>query len=576
MQHRQKICLSLATDEERESIYAIRHQVYARELRQHPENTAERLTDGLDAFNTYVVAKRGAAIVGFVAITPPGVQQYSVEKYFRREEIPISFDEGLHEVRLLTVVRAYRNTQLAFLLMYGALRYLESRGARTIVAIGRIEILPFYLQVGLKSLALRACSGAVTYELLAADVGDLRARLATFDGVVDRLARMVDWCIDGVPLRSGGGCHHGGAFFDAIGDDFSTLEKKDHVINADVLDAWFDPAPAVVKKLAEYLPFALMTSPPTGSEGMRRVIAVTRGVPEESILPGAGSSDLIYGGLRHWVARGSRVLILDPMYGEYAHVLERVIGARVDRLVLSSASGYTLDPEALAACAARRYDWIVLVNPNSPTGRHLARAALQQIVAEAPPATRFWIDEAYLEYAGEDQSMEIVASESRTVVVCKSMSKVYALSGVRAAYLCGPAHMLTELRRLCPPWAVSLPGQIAACEALRSTDYYRRRWQETAVLRAELRGYLESLGWEVIPGCANCLLCRLPRTAPDAATLCRRTRERDLFIRQVADMGASLDARMVRIAVKDRRTNAMMLGILEAALARDTRLGYPA
>ena len=43
------------------------------------------------------------------------------------------------------------------------------------------------------------------------------------------------------------------------------------------------------------------------------------------------------------------------------------------------------------------------------------------------------------------------------------MSKVYALSGARAAYLCGPPDMIDELRPLRPPWSVSLPGQIAAC-----------------------------------------------------------------------------------------------------------------
>ena len=50
---------------------------------------------------------------------------------------------------------------------------------------------------------------------------------------------------------------------------------------------------------------------------------------------------------------------------------------------------------------------------------------------------------------------------SEKVIVCKSLSKVYALSGLRAAYLCAPPHQLEELRALTPPWSVSLPAQIA-------------------------------------------------------------------------------------------------------------------
>jgi len=67
---------------------------------------------------------------------------------------------------------------------------------------------------------------------------------------------------------------------------------------------------------------------------MTRVIARTRGVSPENILPAAGSSDAIFLAFRQWLTPTSRVLILDPTYGEYAHVLERVIGCRVIRLPL--------------------------------------------------------------------------------------------------------------------------------------------------------------------------------------------------------------------------------------------------
>jgi hypothetical protein len=53
-----------------------------------------------------------------------------------------------------------------------------------------------------------------------------------------------------------------GAFFEAIGDDFSALERRHGVVNADVLDAWFDPSPAVLAALRQHLPWALRTSSP--------------------------------------------------------------------------------------------------------------------------------------------------------------------------------------------------------------------------------------------------------------------------------------------------------------------------
>jgi histidinol-phosphate/aromatic aminotransferase/cobyric acid decarboxylase-like protein/N-acyl-L-homoserine lactone synthetase len=557
--------LTIATADDREQIYRIRHSVYATELAQHPENDAGRLTDRLDDVNTYVVARRHDRVVGFVAITPPTATGYSIDKYFARTDVPVTFDEGLFEVRLLTVVPDVRHTPIAALLMFAAFRYCESHGAHTIVAIGRVQLLDVYQRAGLRTLGRRVTSGAVTYELLAAGVGELRRAAEQARSVIRRIERDVTWALAGIDIGLDEACYHGGAFFDAIGDEFNDLTRAGSIINADVLDAWFPPAPSVVNALATQLPLALRTSPPTGGEGLRRVIARARGVHIDSVLPGAGSSDLIFAAFTTWMTRESHVLILDPMYGEYAHVLETVIGARVDRLPLSPDTHYDLDLEALRRALAHHYDWIVLVNPNSPTGRYVPGSELAQILADAPAATRIWIDETYVDFS-DGESLERFAAHSDNVVVCKSMSKAYALSGVRAGYLCGPAALIRELRRRCPPWSVSLPAQIAACEALRATGYYAPRWRETHALREELAASLRELGWEVVPGCANFVLCRLPDGGPDADVITAAARERGLFVRPVASMGRTLGPRDLRIAVKDRITNQRMNGILRAVI----------
>lgn len=72
------------------------------------------------------------------------------------------------------------------------------------------------------------------------------------------------------------------------------------------------------------------------------------------------------------------------------------------------------------------YDLAVIVNPNSPTGSYVPRRELESVLAKAPLQTRVWVDETYLEYAGEGESLEIFAARSQKVVVCKSMSKAYS------------------------------------------------------------------------------------------------------------------------------------------------------
>lgn len=366
-------------------------------------------------------------------------------------------------------------------------------------------------------------------------------------------------------------CYHGGAFFNAIGPEFNHLERRHDIIAADVLDAWFPPSPKVMAALTEDLPWLLRTSPPTHCEGMSRIIARVRGVQPENILPGAGSSDLIFLAFRQWLNPASRVLILDPTYGEYAHVLEQVIGCHVDRLVLSRDQDYRVDLDELEQRMQQGYDLIALVNPNSPTGQHVPRLELEMLLRKVPASTLVWVDETYIEYAGRRQSLEPFAAASNNVVVCKSMSKAYALSGVRAAYLCGPERIIASLRGITPPWAVSLPAQMAAVAALQDPDYYQARYADTHLLRAQFGRELAKFGgWEILPGIANFVLCHLPAEGPGAAELVQACRAHNLFIRDADAMGSIFHGRAIRIAIKDSATNRRMLDILAIAANQAT------
>lgn len=561
-----KARISIATESDRHSIYRMRHDVYAVELGQHKPNPEERLTDSLDAFNEYIVAHVDGELAGFISITPPGFGKYSIDKYAAREDLPIHFDDELYELRVLTVAKEHRRSRLAEALMYAAFRWVEENNGKHIVAMGRTDVLSIYLKLGFRTLDFPIQSGAVQFELVETTIEALRKIAERGHEHYKKLHEEVTWDM-GLPFFKPACCFHGGAFFETIGTGFETLERRDSVINADVLDAWFPPSPKVLDAMREHLPWLMRTSPPTHCEGMKEAIARFRGVEADNILPGAGSSDLIYLAFRQWLTNRSRVLILDPTYGEYMHVLVNVIGCRVDRLVLSRSNQYSVDLEELEARMRMGYDLIVLVNPNNPTGQHIARVNLEKVLQGVPSETRVWIDEAYLEYVGPDESLERFAARSESVLVCKSMSKVYALSGMRAAYLCGPMHQLADLIPWTPPWAVSLVAQVAAVRALEDATYYAERYAETHLLRAKLISGLRSLGIkEIIPGKANFVMAHLEEEHPTAAVLVKESRESGVFLRDVTSMGTNLGARALRIAVKDRKSNQIILGTLEKVL----------
>ena len=371
----------------------------------------------------------------------------------------------------------------------------------------------------------------------------------------------------GAEDKEGDSCFHGGAFFEGIGVEFNNLDEKDNIISADVLDAWFPPAPKIQEVIQSYLPWIIKTSPPTNSEGYIKTISEHRTLNRESILPGAGSSDLIFRIFNQWLRPSSKVLILDPTYGEYSHILNKIIKCKVERLELKREEGYNINIDKLREKLNQKFDLFVWVNPNSPTGLHINKNEVERLLLNNKGCERIWIDETYVEYAGREQTLERFAEKSNNVFVCKSMSKVYALSGLRAAYLCANPNNIRPLKRITPPWVISLPAQIAATYALKQEDYYIKKYQETHELRDKLELQLKQIGIdEIIPGIANFIMFHVGNDKFSASRIVNECKLKKLYLRDLSGMGTSFKDDAIRMAVKDLNTNNKMIAILRECL----------
>jgi histidinol-phosphate aminotransferase len=370
---------------------------------------------------------------------------------------------------------------------------------------------------------------------------------------------------------------HGGAFFEAIGVDFADLAASQHVINADVLDAWFDPSPRALQQIREYLPFILRTSPPAYADGLVRALGQLRGVPPENLLVGGGSSDLIFSFFPSIIGKKERALFLDPMYGEYQHILEHVAGATLIRHRLLKERQFRIDLAALLADIERtRPTLVVLVNPNSPTGQYWSQEHFYPLLERVPEDTLVVVDETYIEYVDRHRSLERDVLRFKNLVVIKSMSKVYALSGLRVGYLAANAAIIARLAQLSPPWAVSLAGQIAAIEALNDEGYYQQKYQETHRLRAEL---IEQLGQipqlHVYPSVANFVLVELLDPRLSAQAIVERLKRRNIYIRNADSMSAHFRDKFLRITVKARTQQERIVAALRDDVAALGRCSEP-
>jgi histidinol-phosphate/aromatic aminotransferase/cobyric acid decarboxylase-like protein len=193
----------------------------------------------------------------------------------------------------------------------------------------------------------------------------------------------------------------------------------------------------------------------------------------------------------------------------------------------------------------------------------IKREALEATINLMPSETMVWIDEAYIDYAGSKHSLSRFAAGRANVVICKSLSKVLALSGLRVAYLVGSQALINRLKTITPPWSLSLPAQLVLIEALRDHRYYEQCYAQTHQLRERLSTDLKAAGFSVLNSTANFLLVDYPRTLPTAEEFLSLCSKRHLLLRNVRSMGKMTSDHSFRVAVKDAVTNSRIIQILK-------------
>ncbi len=295
----------------------------------------------------------------------------------------------------------------------------------------------------------------------------------------------------------------------------------------------------------------LVHYPDPFADGISRDLSQHLGVPAQSLLCGNGSTELIYLAVR--ALRPRCVLIPAPTFSEYERACHLNDGTSCTRYELSSQDGFAIDPgkfiAAMAGC-----NMAFLCNPNNPTGRLLERAAVLDLVRAAKRADCLLVlDEAFIDFT-PDQSLARDVEGNSHLIVLRSLTKFYALSGLRIGYGIFPDQVIQRIRAHKEPWTVNTLAQLAAATAIRDRAYQERTM---AMVSAE-KGYLEQgfrdLGIEYFPSSANYYLLRTSNGNKVASSL----RKRGVLVRDCSNF-VGLDGSYLRVAVRSRNENSRLL-----------------
>lgn len=313
--------------------------------------------------------------------------------------------------------------------------------------------------------------------------------------------------------------------------------------------------PQVKKALIEALE-RIGDYPEIEAGSLRAELACHHQVSEENLLSGSGSTELIY--LLPRVFKPRRALLVLPCFNEYAAALQQV-GCQVDTVCLLPETDFAFSVEQLLAAVQTDTDLVLLANPGNPTGVGIDP---QQLIglAEQLGDCRLLVDEAFIDFCPQ-RSVLPQGTQLKNLLVLRSMTKFYAIPGLRAGYLAGSKADIAKLLAYKEPWTLSNMA-IAAGKACLVLDSFRQQTlQLIPQLRAELQHGLEALGCKVFAGDANYLLCRLPTTAPDALELKKSLRAQGLLIRACDDF-EPLDENYLRLAVLGGEENRCLLRAL--------------
>lgn len=340
--------------------------------------------------------------------------------------------------------------------------------------------------------------------------------------------------IEALPPVSHGGFHSG----EGVALDFSSNVNP------------FGPSPRVWEALRGV---AIGEHPDPRAAPLCEFLAAHEAVSTDQILVGNGSVELIYALAIAFVRPGDAVLVVGPTFGEYA-AAAHIMGARVCEFRLQPQDNFALDVNELLATIQRIKPRLLFIcNPNNPTSTYVAQQDVAQIL-RACPDTLLVLDEAFFRFLPDAWSSNPLLRQENLLIL-RSLTKDYALTGLRVGYALGAPMVIGAIEKAQPPWSVNSFAQVAAVAALSDTEFFTDSMRDLFRARDDFAQRLAAVG--LLP--LSTRMTYFLVAVPSAKQLATRLLARHLRVRDCTSFGLP---QHVRIATRRPDENAQLVNAL--------------
>ena len=247
--------------------------------------------------------------------------------------------------------------------------------------------------------------------------------------------------------------------------------------------------------------------PDSAATELKKTLAKKTRVPPENLLVGNGSTELIRLITTAYLTDEHSVILPQPTYGEY-ELASRIAGAKAIKQTLSPESAFKMDTgETVSLINKHRPKAVFICNPNNPTGQYLSKAEITNIV-RASRDTLIVLDEAYIAFTENPWSSTDLI-KAGNVIILRSMTKDYALAGLRLGYMIAPESIISVLDKVKPPWNVSSIAQGAGIFVLEKAGYLEECRRKINISKEYLFTEFRGLGLNPLPSRTNFFMIRV-------------------------------------------------------------------
>jgi len=275
----------------------------------------------------------------------------------------------------------------------------------------------------------------------------------------------------------------------------------DQVIRLNGNENPYGPSPKVHEALGNFKFYNHYTDPE--QRKLRSVLSKYLGAPEERIVAGNGSDELIDLLLRMFLGPGENIIIPSPTFGMYSFTADICGGEAIS---VASDENFELDVEAMVVAMTDKTKAVFLASPNNPSGNI---ASSSQIRALLETGRLIVVDETYYEFCG--QTVLPLMEEYPNLVILRTFSKWAGLAGLRIGLGVMQEELAQTMISMKPPYNVNTAAEVALTASLEDTSVLLDRVKAIVAERERMMGLLQKIpGIKAWPSQANFILFSLP------------------------------------------------------------------